>query len=158
MVFPVPCDLAASAAKMAGPENAVDTERFMRMLHEKILAKMERFPGEIDDHGFSRMHTFKDFDERYTAPLHGFKSAADYWEKASSRPLLTQIAVPTLLVNALDDPFLGLSCYPHQEALVSPHLFLETPEAGGHVGFVSFRCGGDYWSESRALDFLSSHE
>ncbi len=158
VVFSVPCDLAASAAKMAGPENAVYMERFMRLLHEKILAKKERFPGEIDDHGFSRMRTFKDFDERYTAPLHGFKSAADYWEKASSRPLLTQIAVPTLLVNALDDPFLGSSCYPHQEALVSPHLFLETPEAGGHVGFVSFRCGGEYWSESRALEFLASHE
>ena len=153
VVFSVPCDLAASAMKMARPENAVYMERFMRLLHEKVLAKMQMFPGEIADH-FSRMRTFEDFDEYYTAPLHGFRSAADYWEKASSKPLLAQIAVPTLLVNALDDPFLAPPCYPRQEALVSPHLFLETPKSGGHVGFVSFRSGGEYWSESRAIEFL----
>ncbi len=116
---------------------------------------MDCFPGEIDDREFSRMRTFQDFDERYTAPLHGFKSAADYWEKASSKPLLTRIAIPTLLVNALDDPFLAPPCYPCQEALANPSLFLETPETGGHVGFVSFGSHGEYWSESRALEFMS---
>jgi len=157
VVFSVPCDLAAGAMKMARPENAVYMKRFMRLLHGKILEKMQMFPGEIDDRGFSRMRTFKDFDERYTAPLHGFKSAADYWEKASSKPLLPRIAVPTLLVSALDDPFLTSPCYPYQQALANPHLFLETPKAGGHVGFVSFRRGGEYWSESRAIEFLSIH-
>jgi uncharacterized protein len=158
VAFSVPCDLAASATKMARPENALYMRRFMRLLHGKILAKMQLFPGEIDDRGFSRMRTFKDFDEHYTAPLHGFKSALDYWNKASSKPLLARIAVPTLLVNAVDDPFLAPPCYPYQEAMVNPHLFLETPKAGGHVGFVSFRSGGKYWSESRAIAFLSSHE
>jgi uncharacterized protein len=157
VVFSVPCDLAASAMKMAGPANAIYMKRFMRLLHEKIRAKMQMFPGRIDDRGFFRMRTFKDFDERYTAPLHGFESAADYWEKASSKPLLHQIAVPTLLVNALDDPFLASPCYPYQEAVANPHLFLETPEVGGHVGFVSFCSGGEYWSESRAIEFLSVH-
>ena len=132
-------------------------KRFMRMLHEKIRAKRQRFPAEIDDRGFHLMRTFKDFDERYTAPLHGFKSAADYWERASSKSFLTHIVVPTLLVNALDDPFLALPCYPYHEAQVNPCLFLETPNAGGHVGFVSFNNCGEYWSESRALEFLGIH-
>jgi uncharacterized protein len=157
VVFSVPCDLAAAAMQMARTENAVYMKRFMRLLHGKILAKMQMFPGAIDDRGFSRMRTFKDFDERYTAPLHGFESAADYWEKASSKPLLPRIAVPTLLVNALDDPFLASPCYPYQEAMANPHLFLETPRAGGHAGFVSFRRGGEYWSESRAIEFLRIH-
>ena len=157
VVFSVPCDLAASASKMARPENALYMNRFMRMLHEKIRAKRQRFPAEIDDRGFHLMRTFKDFDERYTAPLHGFKSAADYWERASSKSFLTHIVVPTLLVNALDDPFLALPCYPYHEAQVNPCLFLETPNAGGHVGFVSFNNCGEYWSESRALEFLGIH-
>jgi uncharacterized protein len=156
VVFSVPCDLAASAAKMAGPQNIVYMKRFMCLLHVKIQAKMQMFPGEIDDRGFSRMRTFKDFDERYTAPLHGFRSAADYWEKASSKPFLAWIAVPTLLVNALDDPFLAPPCYPYQEAKANPHLFLETPRSGGHVGFVSLNSGGEYWSEARAMEFLGS--
>ncbi len=157
VVFSVPCDLASSARKMAGLENRIYMKRFLRMLHEKVRAKMDRFPGEIDDRGFSRMRTFQDFDERYTAPLHGFKSAEDYWERSSSKPFLARIAVPTLLVNALDDPFLALACYPYQEALANPFLFLETPQSGGHVGFVSFDRSGEYWSESRALEFLSIH-
>jgi uncharacterized protein len=153
-VFSVPCDLAGSSRKMARLENAIYMKRFMSLLHEKIRAKMRLFPDEIHDRGFHRMRTFRDFDERYTAPLHGFMSAEDYWERASSKPLLARIAVPTLLVNALDDPFLPPSCYPCEEAKNSPHLFLETPSAGGHVGFVTFDRDGEYWSESRAVEFL----
>lgn len=153
-VFSVPCDLATSSRKMAHPENAIYMKRFLKMLHEKIRAKMHLFPGEIHDRGFDRMRTFQDFDERYTAPLHGFMSAEDYWVKASSKPLLPRIAVPTLLVNALDDPFLAPSCYPCEEAENSSHFFLETPSTGGHVGFVTFRKDREYWSESRAVEFL----
>lgn len=154
-VFSVPCDLAASSRRMARLDNSLYMKRFMNMLHEKIRAKMRLFPGEIHDRGFERMRTFKDFDERYTAPLHGFSSAEDYWEKAGSKPFLTRIARPTLLVNALDDPFLAPSCYPCREAEDNPHLFLETPSVGGHVGFVTFRKDGEYWSEARAVEFLS---
>jgi uncharacterized protein len=154
VTFSVPCDLAGSARQMAGLENAVYMKRFMKLLHAKIRVKMETFPGAIDDHGYERMRTFEDFDERYTAPLHGFGSAYDYWTRASSKPLLAHIAVPTLLVNALDDPFLSPSCYPYEEAEISPYLFLETPATGGHVGFVSFNRDSEYWSESRALAFL----
>jgi uncharacterized protein len=157
VVFSVSCGLASSALKMARPQNTVYMKRFMRLLHEKIRAKMAKFPGKIDDCGYDCMRTFQDFDERYTAPLHGFKSAKEYWKRASSKPFLTRIAVPTLLVNVLDDPFLALPCYPYQEARANPFLFLETPKVVGHVGFVSLGSRGDYWSESRALEFLAIH-
>jgi len=156
VAFSVPCDLAAGAFKMALPSNRLYMRRFLRMLHEKIRAKMELFPGEIDDADFDRMRSFKDFDERYTAPLHGFESAEDYWRKASSKPSLNHIAVPTLLVSALNDPFLAVECFPREEAKRSGCFFLETPASGGHVGFVSCNHDGEYWSERRAVNFLEN--
>lgn len=154
VAFSVPCDLKAGAEQMARPMNFFYMKRFLNMLHQKIRIKMERFPGRIDDQGFGRIRSFRDFDERYTAPLHGFAGAEDYWLKASSRPFLPLIRVPTLLVNALDDPFLAPACYPYEEARSNPYLFLETPAHGGHVGFVSFNPSGHYWSEIRTLEFL----
>lgn len=154
ITFSVPCDLAGSSRQMARFENRIYMKRFMKLLHEKIRAKMEAFPGAIDDQGYRQISTFQEFDDRYTAPLHGFRSAQDYWTLASSKPVLPRIAVPTLLVNALDDPFLSPSCYPREEADRNPHFFLETPATGGHVGFVSINRKDEYWSETRAVEFL----
>ena len=103
--------------------------------------------------GLGRIRTFREFDGTYTAPLNGFLSAEDYWAKASSKPSLAGITVPSLLVNALNDPFLGPECFPREEAEAHPHLQLELPESGGHLGFVTL--GSEYWSESRAVEFLN---
>jgi predicted alpha/beta-fold hydrolase len=153
-VFSVPCDLASSAMKMNRPSNRIYMARFLEMLHNKIHLKMRQFPGRIDDTGYDRIRTFKEFDDRYTAPLHGFASAEDYWEKASSKPILKRIAVPVLLVNAADDPILAEPCFPLAEAIENPMLFLETPKHGGHVGFVEFNRNGLYWSEWRTGVFF----
>ena len=155
-VFSVPCDLASAALRMGRPSNALYMQRFLRMLHDKIRAKMELFPGRIDDRGYERIRTFKEFDDRYTAPLCGFESAEDYWAKASSKPLLGAIRAPALIVNALDDPFLADPCYPYREARDHPFLFLEAPSAGGHVGFVGFGNPGTFWAEHRAVQFVRS--
>lgn len=152
-VFSVPCDLASAAREMARPSNALYMRRFLRMLRGKIRAKMERFPGRIDDVGYEGIRTFKEFDDRYTAPLCGFASAEDYWARASSKPLLHRIRVPTLLVNALDDPFLGEDCTPRREAARHPSLHLETPASGGHVGFVGPGKPWSFWAERRAVEF-----
>lgn len=157
VVFSVPCDLRASALKMSRPANAVYMRRFLRMLRTKVRAKMKLFPGRIDDSRYRYVRTFKDFDDRYTAPLHGFESAEDYWFKAGSKPLLTRISVPTLMVNALDDPFLAPECYPYREAQGNPFFFLETPATGGHVGFITPNGNGRYWSETRTVEFLEEH-
>lgn len=152
----VPCDLTSGACRMSRPENFIYTYRFLRLLHRKIRLKMKQFPGRIDDSGFHLIRTFKDFDDRYTAPLHGFDNAQDYWNKASSKPFLKRIRIPTLLVDAINDPFLPEPCYPIDEARDNPFLFLDVPDHGGHVGFVSFNAAGEYWSERRVARFLNA--
>jgi predicted alpha/beta-fold hydrolase len=155
VAFSVPCDLASGAREMARSRNRIYLSRFLRLLHGKIKVKMTLMPGRITDQGYHRIKTFKDFDDRYTAPLHGFESAEDYWRRASSNQFLPAIAVPALLVNAGNDPFLGKECYPTAEARRHPKVYLEIPASGGHVGFVSFAKGGEYWSETRAGEFLA---
>ncbi|MDG2123068.1 MAG: alpha/beta fold hydrolase [Verrucomicrobiales bacterium] len=155
VAFSVPCDLAASATHLGNPSNRLYMARFLVSLTAKIRAKQKRFPGSIDTSGLDRIRTFKEFDDRYTAPLHGFRDAADYWARASSGPALHLLRVPALLVNALDDPFLPPACYPRETAAASDHLFLETPPRGGHVGFVSSLNSPAYWSESRAVTFFA---
>jgi len=151
----VPTDLRASAETMARPFNRPYMERFLATLREKIRAKQPRFPRELDDTGFEDIRTFREFDDRYTAPIHGFRDAEDYWRRCSSCFLLERIRVPTLLLNALDDPFLAPECFPRELAAQHEWLHLEAPGRGGHVGFVG---GGlrpdEYYSERRAVEFL----
>ncbi|MEW6531058.1 MAG: alpha/beta fold hydrolase [Thermodesulfobacteriota bacterium] len=156
VVFSVPCDLASCSVKLGEPRNRIYMKRFLRMLRAKVRMKMELMPDLIDDDGYDLITNFKEYDDRYTAPMFGFKDAYDYWEKASSKPFLRNIAVPTLMVNAADDPFLAKECYPVEEAQHNPALFLEIPKNGGHVGFVAFNRDWEYWSESRALQFLEA--
>ncbi|HMB91652.1 MAG TPA: hypothetical protein VKP65_12440, partial [Rhodothermales bacterium] len=84
----------------------------------------------------------------------GFADAADYYARSSSKPVLSDIRIPTLIVNAADDPFLPEACYPVAEACDHPHVYLETPAQGGHVGFVAFNADKMFWSEQRAVEFL----
>jgi uncharacterized protein len=156
VAFSVPCDLASAAQAMGRPANSLYMKRFLRMLHDKIRLKMTRFPGAIDDHGYRTIRTFQQFDQRYTAPLNGFQSAEDYWQKASCLPFLAGITIPTLLVNAADDPFLSPACFPSEIARNHRHLFLEIPPTGGHVGFMGCSQNGEYWSETRAVEFLAT--
>jgi predicted alpha/beta-fold hydrolase len=154
VVFSVPCDLAASSRKMAEPFNKIYMKRFLRMLHQKIKDKMEVLPGLIDDEGYDKIKNFRDFDDRYTAPIHGFANAEDYWAKCSCKQFIPYITIPTLLVSARNDPFLTKECYPVEEAGRIPHFYLEMPKSGGHVGFVEFNANGEYWSEQRVIAFL----
>lgn len=150
----VPVDLGSSSETMEGWSRRVYMARFLRSLREKVEEKAARFPDTPDPVPIRAMRSFREFDGHFTAPVHGFESAEDYWTRASSGPLLGQIRVPTLLVNALDDPFLSAACYPHAAAAANPHLRLLTPAYGGHVGFV--RRGGEYWSETVAARFLDA--
>ncbi len=130
-------------------------ERFLINMRAKIRVKKRMFPDQLDLRGLNSIRTFQEFDDRFTAPIHGFRDAADYWKRNSSRQFLPQITIPTLLVNAVNDPFLGPDCYPREEAAASGVFHFEAPETGGHVGFSPMDGAGEYWSESRALAFLS---
>lgn len=155
VTFSVPCDLACSSHQLSGRSNWLYMERFLREMRSKIRAKKQLFPDQLDLTGLRRIRTFQEFDDRYTAPIHGFRDAADYWRRNSCRQFLPKITLPTLLVNAANDPFLGPGCYPVEEAANSPCFHLETPATGGHVGFAAFGNRGEYWSETRAADFLA---
>jgi len=154
-----PVDLASSALRLdADPGNRVYLRRFLKTLVTKTLAKARRFP-ELRERlaggdGVEAVCTIREFDERITAPVHGFANARDYWARASSRPHLPRLAVPSLLLSARNDPLLDGPSFPEALARTSPLLYLEAPPHGGHVGFVDFRSGRQPWHERRVREFL----
>ncbi len=154
VVFSVPCDLKASTQELAKFKNKIYMRRFLITLHQKIRAKMKLMPGLINDDDFHLIKNFKDYDDRYTAPLHGFKNAEDYWSKCSSKRFISEIKIPTLIVNARNDPFIADGCYPVKETSNSKYVYLEMPKSGGHVGFIQIKKDKSYWSEERAIEFL----
>ncbi|MHB2020200.1 MAG: YheT family hydrolase [Candidatus Xenobia bacterium] len=157
VAFSVACDLASSSRRLEDWDNLIYMLRFMESLRRKVQEKSRRFPQRLRPYSLLQVRTFKAFDDRYTAPLHGYASAEDYWERASARPLLHQVRIPTLLVNARNDPFLAPPSFPHEIARDHPHFHLETPEHGGHGGFISFNHEGTYWSERRAVAFVQGN-
>ncbi len=152
----VPCDLKDSSKELEKKHNFIYMRRFIRSLGEKLAVKAKQYPGLISLEDFSSIRNFKQFDDRYTAPMHGFRDAEEYWAKCSSKQYLENIHIPALLINAQDDPFLGAGSFPYREAGNNPHFYLETPETGGHVGFVTFP-DKYYWSERRAFCFIEAH-
>ena len=152
----VPCDLEAAATRMAGPDCAFYMRRFLRDMGEKMRAKARQFPGKIRVEALDGMTTFRQFDDAFTGPLHGFRDAQDYWDRCSCAGWLDRIRVPALLLNAQDDPFLAPSCFPAARAQSSSWVHLAAPPHGGHVGFVAgIASGHEYWSETRTANFLS---
>jgi predicted alpha/beta-fold hydrolase len=150
-----PIDLASSARALDRRRgNRIYLGRFMKSLIAKIEAKAARFPAEIDPTGIRQVRSFAEFDDRYTARLHGFRDAEDYWAQSSARQYLSGIRVPSLLLNALDDPFLTPESFPFLEAASNPQLFLEAPASGGHLGFLD---GRGLWIERRVPEFLSGY-
>ncbi len=157
ITFSVPRNLGSSADELDKPDKKFYLNRFLKKLEKKIRAKAIQFPDALSAEGFETITTFREFDTRYTAPLHGFTDALDFYTKASCYPYLQSIALPVLLVNAQNDPFLPEDCYPVELARHHPCLFLETPEHGGHVGF-SLAGKKTNWMEKRALQFaLQNH-
>ena len=151
--FSVPLHLESTSDQLAKKENRLYMEWFLWSLRRKIRSKESemRLFG-LNTEALHKISTFHEFDNRFTAPLNGFKDAIDYWKKSSSLHYLSGVAIPSLLVNALDDPFLTKECFPFEESKKHPNLYLETPEKGGHVGFFSSQ--SSYWAEERTLKFL----
>lgn len=152
VAFSVPMDLHSSCRKISMTENTVYAQRFLRSLKSKILRKSKVMRG-LDPSHLSHIRTLIEFDDRYTAPLHGFESALHYYESCSSARFLDNIRTPTLIVNARNDPFLSAECYP---SINNPWLTFETPVQGGHAGFTQFSKNGLYWSEERAVRFIDA--
>jgi uncharacterized protein len=152
----VPFDLAATADVLAQGFNRVYTRHFLATLKAKTLLKWQRYQALCDIKRLRAARTLREFDDAVTAPLHGFNGAADYYARASSKPFLSEIALPTLLISARNDPFLPPQCLPTPQE-VSSYVELDTPDTGGHVGFVSGRFPGNInWLTNRVLHFFAA--
>ena len=151
-----PIDLASSARALDGRlTNRIYLRRFMKSLTRKVAAKAMRFPDQFDVRRLRSIRSFREFDDRYTSLLHGFRDAEDYWQQSSSRQYLPRITTPTLLLNARNDPFLPEPCFPFAEAESNRFLFLEAPVSGGHLGFIDLHEGFRPWFERRVIGFLA---
>ena len=152
----VPIDLAASVRALDQHwTNRIYRRHLIKSLIAKVEAKALRFPDQLDTSRIRTIRTFQEFDDRYTAPIHGFRNAADYWNKSSARQYLDRVTIPTLLLNARNDPFLAPECFPFAEAEQNAAVFLEAPESGGHLGFIDLTRGSEPWCERRVVDFLA---
>jgi hypothetical protein len=155
MAFSVPVDLAGCSEKLEEPANRVYKNKFIRKLSQKIRLKAQQYPDRLNIKDLKKVKKIWDFDELFTAPIYGFAGADDFYKRASSKPFISSIRIPTLLVNALNDPFLPASCYPYEEVERSSYVFMETPKRGGHVGFLE-KGNAHAWSERRALKFANT--
>jgi predicted alpha/beta-fold hydrolase len=155
----VPYDLAACAVALDGPGlfAAVYRERFLRTLRRKALAVAARFPGLLDAAAVRSCRSFARYDDLVTAPLFGFASAADYWARSSSAPLLPAIRRPARLISAEDDPFVPAPSIPRTAIAANPALDGLLLARGGHVGFVSGGWRRSYAVDALAIEFLAAH-
>jgi len=150
----VPCNLHDSCKQLLSTKNIMYAIRFKGNLLGKLREKQQLFPGKISDADIKRIKTLKDFDNVYTSQAHNFKDALDYYEQCSSLQFLPNIKVPSLIINAKDDSFLGPECYPVKETDNNSKLYLETPNYGGHVGF--WGKNNITYTEKQALSFFDS--
>ena len=131
-----PLDLAAGGHAIGrGFNRQIYTRMFLRTMVPKALRKWEQHPGLFDRDALLAARDLYAFDNVFTAPVHGFRNTEDYWYRASSKPLLSHIRVPALVVNALNDPFVPASSLP-RAGEVGPCVTLWQPRHGGHVGFA----------------------
>ena len=152
-----PVDLAAAGDALGRGLNMIYTRNFLSTMKAKTLAKMKRYPALCDRSRMRAARTLREFDDLVTAPLHGFNGVADYYARASSKPWLKSIAVPTLVLNARNDPFLPERFLPTPQE-ISASVMLEMPATGGHVGFVQGSFPGNIaWLSQRVLRFFATN-
>jgi uncharacterized protein len=150
-------ELDACMRAMERLDNRIYEWHFMHSLRRRIRLKARLFPGRYDTRGLWRLWRIRDFDDRFTAPHHGFRDAADYYYQMASARVIDKVSVPALVITAEDDPFIPVE--PFREAAVTgnPHVHLRITPYGGHCGFVETpRDGYDgYWAEREIVDFFA---
>ena len=149
-VVSAPLDLIIATQAFALPfARTVYTPYFLKTL----IPKARKIMPNAD---WLHCYSLKDFDDRFTAPLHGFDNAMDYYRQSSAKPFLASIAVPTLVINAQNDPFMPANALPRADE-VSEQVFLMYPEQGGHVGFFdNHRTDKLSWLPETVLDFFQA--
>ncbi len=157
----VPFDLARASRHLGRGFGAIYEKFFLKSLIPKALSKIDRHPELAPLRHVAAARTLWAFDDAFTAPLHGYRDAADYYARASALPFLANIRLPTLLLNAEDDPFLPADVLTEVREAVrhNEHVEIEFPARGGHVGFTAGRRPWNpwYYGEWRAAEFLATH-
>ncbi|MGO4390212.1 YheT family hydrolase [Variovorax sp. M-6] len=153
-----PLDLAAGGAAIGrGFNRLVYTRMFLSTMKPKALAKLAQHPGLFDREKLLAARDLHDFDDVFTAPLHGFRGTDDYWCRGSAKPHLHRIRIPALAVNAINDPFVPAASLPRQDE-VGSHVTLWQPAHGGHVGFPLGAPPGHVRAmPERVIDWLKDH-
>jgi predicted alpha/beta-fold hydrolase len=150
-----PLDLNAAGIAIEIGLNRIYSRHFLGTLVPKAIGIAQRFPGLLDLAAIARANSMYAFDEVVTAPLHGFAGTQDYWTRASSKPWLKGIAVPTLVINARNDPYIPASSLPTRDE-ASDAVTLEQPEQGGHGGFPQLSSSGSSWLSHRLATFFQT--
>ena len=150
----VPFRLDAAARRLERGPSRLYQRHLLNSLKAAYRKKFARIESPLEI-AVDRLDTFRLFDDRVTAALHGFDGVDDYYERCSSRQFIPAIRTPTLILHARNDPFMFPDT-PPEPCELPPQVFLEMPEAGGHVGFVSGRMPGwaDYYAERRVAEWM----
>lgn len=157
MAISVPFDLAASAKTLNQGFSKIYQHHLISKLRNKFLDKFKNKPAPINIDKLNKWNDFYSFDHNVTAPIHGFKSADDYYTQSSCKQFLKHISSPTLILHSKDDPFMTQDIIPTEKEL-SPNVILELTEYGGHVGFIYGNLFNEkYWKENRIINFLKGH-
>jgi uncharacterized protein len=156
VVFSVPCHLSSSAVMLNHWKNKAYTIQFLNTLNKKIVEKAKQFPDQLNPLDYKGIRTLYEYDNKVTAPIHGFYDAEDYYEKSSSKQYLHNIRIPALLVNALDDSFLAPLCFPYEIAAGNEYFHLLATKYGGHVGFAGIK-HNNYWSDQIVKDWIKNY-
>jgi predicted alpha/beta-fold hydrolase len=154
-------DLAACVAALERAPNWLYQWNFVRDLKQRVRRKARLYPDIYPTRPLRALRTVREFDDRYTAPMSGFESAADYYHRASALRLIDRVARPTLIIAADDDPFVPVDQFREPAVTGNPNLKVIVTRHGGHCGFVEARRDGQpgdgYWAERTIVRFVEQH-
>jgi uncharacterized protein len=152
-----PIDLARSVREIGKLSNRIYARRFLSRLRSRVQRKSAQSPDLYSCDGLSAVKTIWEFDDRFTAPLFGFGTAARYYQTQSSVNFLSKIHIPTLLITAQDDPLVPFEIYKSPIIAANPALTLLSPKHGGHLGFLSRR-RPRFWLDEVILNWLETNQ
>jgi uncharacterized protein len=155
VVVSVPCDLVKASRHLVRGVNLMYSRRFLKQCLDKVRSKMHLFPDAIDYDRVLSSDTLLEFTHRFTSPLHGYQDADEYHGHVTCKQYIEGVKLPTLMINAENDPFLTPECFPVKEAEKNPYFSLEITKTGGHVGFDEFMTLRASWLETRVMGYLN---
>ncbi len=154
-----PVDLAQSADALHLPFNRIYERRFLRGLKARFHRKARLFPAIFDPRALANVQSIRDFDEYAMSPYCGFTGADDYYARSGAARVVADIAVPTMVLHSMDDPFIRLSSQTRADLHANPSVRLVEPEHGGHCAFLEDAAPGydGYWAEARLLEWAQAY-